>query len=70
MQQSKKTQKQFCNIIGLDNIIPATESEFDSLIFKLKELQLTSPPMVKAVESIHVVTINRVKSILPDHHID
>ena len=51
------------DVIGLDNVIVATEPEFDELVKELKTFKFEEPPTVKVVESNQVVTIERVKSV-------
>jgi len=38
-------------VIGLDNVIVATQPEFDELISYLKSFELSEPPTVKVIES-------------------
>ncbi|GIV40127.1 MAG: hypothetical protein KatS3mg080_1250 [Anoxybacillus sp.] len=52
------------DVIGLDNVIVATEPEFDQLVANLKTFQFEEPPTVKVIESSQVVTIEKVRSIL------
>ena len=52
------------DVIGLDNVIVATEPEFDQLVADLKPFRFEEPPTVKVIESSQVVTIEKVKSIL------
>lgn len=51
------------DVIGLDNVIVATEPEFDQLVADLKTFQFEEPPTVKVIESSQVVTIEKVKSV-------
>lgn len=51
------------DVIGLDNVIVATEPEFDQLVADLKTFQFEIPPTVKVIESSQVVTKEKVKSI-------
>lgn len=51
------------DVIGLDNVIVATEPEFDQLVAELKAFQFKEPPTVKVIESSQVVTLERVKSV-------
>ena len=53
------------DVIGLDNVIVATEPEFDQLVVDLKTFQFEEPPTVKVIESSQVVTIEKVKSVFP-----
>jgi hypothetical protein len=51
------------DVIGLDNVIVATEPEFDQLVADLKTFQFAEPPTVKVIESSQVVTIEKVKEV-------
>lgn len=51
------------DIIGLDNVIVATSSEFNSLITELKAYELSEPPTVKVIESNQVITKEKVSLI-------
>lgn len=51
------------DVIGLDNVIVATEPEFDQLVTDLKSFKFEEPPTVKVIESSQVVTIEKVKSV-------
>ena len=51
------------DVIGLDNVIVATTSEFDDLIADLKKYELEEPPTVKVIQSNQVVTEEKVKSV-------
>jgi len=53
------------DVIGLDNVIVATEPEFDKLVADLKEFSFENPPTVKVIESNQVVTIENVNSVFP-----
>ena len=44
------------DVIGLDNVIVATNSEFDDLVKTLKEYNFEAPPMVKVIASNQDVT--------------
>lgn len=44
------------DVIGLDDVIVATESEFDQLVLELKALKFETPPTVKVITSNQVVT--------------
>ena len=47
------------DVIGLDNVIVATNPEFDELVEELKQLDFEEPPTVKVIESTQVVTIEK-----------
>jgi len=51
------------DVIGLDNVIVATEPEFDQLVADLKTFKFEEPPTVKVIESSQVVTIEKVKTV-------
>lgn len=53
------------DIIGLDNVIVATDPEFDDLVKDLKKFHLEEPPTVKVITSNQVVTLEKVKSVFP-----
>ncbi len=53
------------DVIGLDNVIVATEPEFDQLVADLKKFRFEVPPTVKVIESSQVVTIEKVKNVFP-----
>jgi len=53
------------DVIGLDDVIVATNSEFDDLIVKLRELKFEEPPTIKVIESTQIVTIEKVRTIFP-----
>jgi hypothetical protein len=54
------------DVIGLDNVIIATTSEFDQLVADLKNFKFEEPPTVKVIESTQVVTIEKVQSVFPN----
>ncbi len=51
------------DVIGLDNVIVATSSEFDQLIKELKKFELSEPPTVKVIESNQIITKEKVNSL-------
>lgn len=53
------------DVIGLDNVIIATNPEFDDLVADLKTFIFEEPPTVKVIESTQVITIEKVKSFYP-----
>ena len=52
------------DVIGLDNVIVATSSEFDKLVSDLKKFDFEDPPTVKVIESNQIVTEEKVKSVI------
>lgn len=52
------------DVIGLDDVIVATNPEFDKLVTNLKTLSFEEPPTVKVIESSQVVTMERVEFFL------
>jgi hypothetical protein len=48
------------DVIGLDDVIVASEAEFDEMILELKKLAFIEPPMVKVIESNQVITAKKV----------
>lgn len=53
------------DVIGLDDVIIATNPEFDELVANLKSFIFEEPPTVKVIESNQVVTLEKVKSVYP-----
>lgn len=53
------------DVIGLDNVVIATTTEFDDLVADLKNFVFEEPPTVKVFESSQVVTIEKVHSVFP-----
>lgn len=51
------------DVIGLDNVIVATNDEFNDLINELKSYQLSEPPTVKVIESSQIVTRDKVAKL-------
>lgn len=54
------------DVIGLDDVVVATEPEFDLLVNNLKSFIFQEPPTVKVIESNQVVTIEKVESLFPN----
>jgi hypothetical protein len=54
--KSVKAKIKSGDVIGLDDVIVATQPEFDELIASLKGFELSEPPTVKVIESSQVVT--------------
>ncbi len=50
------------DVIGLDDAIIATNSEFDDLIVKLKKYKLEEPPVIKVIESTQIITEEKVNN--------
>lgn len=48
------------DVIGLDDVIVATQPEFDGMITQLKEFIFEEPPTVKVIESNQVITAEKV----------
>ena len=61
-----KTKIKSGDVIGLDNVIVATNPEFDVLVADLKLFKFEEPPTVKVIESNQMVTIEKVKSVFPN----
>lgn len=51
------------DVIGLDDVVVATENEFNELITSLKTFKLEEPPTVKVIQSNLVVTPQKVSSV-------
>jgi hypothetical protein len=51
------------DVIGLDNVIIATNPEFDTLVNELKAYQFDESPTVKVIESNQVITFEKVESV-------
>lgn len=62
--KSVKAKIKTGDVIGLDNVIVATTSEFDDLVTELKESDFEEPPTVKVIESTQVVTEEKLKNVL------
>lgn len=54
------------DVIGLDDVIVATNPEFDALIIKLRELKFEEPPTIKVIQSTQIVTPEKVRKIFPE----
>lgn len=63
--QSVKNKIKTGDVIGLDNVVVATNPEFDDLVKELKTFRFEEPPIVKVIESTQVVTIEKVKLVFP-----
>jgi hypothetical protein len=51
------------DVIGLDNVIVATNEEFNELITELKEYDFSEPPTVKVIDSTQIITEEKVKAL-------
>lgn len=51
------------DVIGLDNVIVATTSEFDELIKELKTFEFSEPPTVKVIESNQIITKEKLNGL-------
>lgn len=61
--KSVKAKIKTGDVIGLDNVIVATNNEFNDLVLELKAYQLSEPPIVKVIESNQIITREKVKSL-------
>lgn len=61
--RSVKTKIKSGDIIGLDNVVVATNNEFNDLIEELKSYQFSEPPTVKVIESNQIITLEKVKNM-------
>lgn len=52
------------HVIGLDDVIVANSSDFDDLIFQLKEFQFSEPPTVKVITSNQIITKEKVQKLI------
>lgn len=50
-------------VIGLDNVVVATNPEFNELIKDLKEFEFSAPPTVKVIESNQIITLEKVNNL-------
>ena len=64
--QSVKKKIKSGDVIGLDNVVVATQPEFDELVSDLKSFLFEEPPTVKVIQSNQIVTIEKVKSVFPE----
>lgn len=51
------------DVIGLDNVVVATNHEFDELIFTLKQYEFSEPPTVKVIQSNQIITREKLQSL-------
>ncbi len=61
--RSVKAKIKSGDVIGLDNVVVATSSEFNDLIKELKTFQFSEPPTVKVIESNQIITAEKVKNL-------
>lgn len=61
--KSVKAKIKSGDVIGLDNVIVATNSEFNNLIKELKKYQFSEPPTVKVIESNQIITAEKVQNL-------
>jgi hypothetical protein len=61
--KSVKAKIKSGDVIGLDNVIVATNSEFNDLINELKTFQFSEPPTVKVIESNQIITSEKIKNL-------
>jgi hypothetical protein len=52
------------DVIGLDDVIIATNQEFDRLIASLRKFKFSEPPTVKVIESNQIITRENVELIM------
>lgn len=63
--RSVKNKIKTGDVIGLDDVIVATSSEFDVLVTTLKQYQFEKPPTVEVITSNQVITKEKVASLKP-----
>jgi len=51
------------DVIGLDNVVVATNNEFNLLIDELKTYKFSEPPTVKVIESNQIITSEKMKNL-------
>ncbi len=61
--RSVKAKIKSGDVIGLDNVIVATSSEFNDLIKELKTYQFSEPPTVRVIESNQIITAEKVRKL-------
>jgi hypothetical protein len=61
--RSVKAKIKSGDVIGLDNVVVATNQEFNELIKELKTYQFSEPPTVKVIESNQIITAEKVKNL-------
>ncbi|MEZ4852695.1 hypothetical protein [Flavobacterium sp.] len=61
--KSVKAKIKSGDVIGLDDVIVATNEEFNDLIKKIKEFEFSEPPTVKVIESNQIITREKLDLI-------
>lgn len=61
--KSVKAKIKSGHIIGLDNVVVATNNEFNELVEELKSYKFSDPPTVKVIESNQVITKIKVNAL-------
>jgi len=61
--RSVKAKIKSGDVIGLDNVIVASSSEFNDLISELKTFKFSEPPTVKVLESNQIITTDKIKNL-------
>jgi hypothetical protein len=61
--KSVKAKIKSGDVIGLDNVIVATNEEFNVLINELKAFEFSEPPTVRVIESNQIITLEKVNQI-------
>ncbi|MEM6803613.1 MAG: hypothetical protein AAF696_19570 [Bacteroidota bacterium] len=61
--QSVKQKIRTGDVIGLDDVIVASNPEFDTLVENLKTFVLAEPPTIQVIRSNQVVTIEKVRTV-------
>jgi hypothetical protein len=62
--KSLKTKIKDGSVIGIDNVIVATDEEFNDLIAELKEFEFSEPPTVKVIDSSQIITKEKVNALI------
>jgi len=61
--KSVKAKIKTGDVIGLDDVIVATEPEFDVLVSELKSFKFEKPPTVEVISSNQIVTLEKVATL-------
>ena len=61
--KSVKAKIKTGDVIGLDDVIVATEPEFDVLVSELKAFKFEKPPTVEVISSNQIVTLEKVNAL-------
>ena len=51
------------DVIGLDNVVVATNNDFNDLIAELKTYNFSEPPTVKVIESNQIITKEKMDAL-------